>query len=133
MFLFYVVIVEPLFVGVGEYKERVATARQDLSFMLANEAAVSAAATGGTPRANQPLSTLIDQVLRANQLTPERTAAAPDDGLRVRMNDMPFDRVVAALGTLQNPHGVTVASATFDVGEETGTVDVNVELRRGAP
>jgi len=59
------------------------------------------------------------------------TVAVPvENGIRVRLEQAEFDKLVVCLGGLQQSHGVTIESANIDRTAKPGFVNASLVLTR---
>ena len=88
---------------------------------------VRAAATG------ESLVVLIDSSARESGLGKSLSSSQPtaDKGLRIRLEHVPFDALVAWLARLSQQHGVRVESAEIEAAGETGLVNAGLVLKAG--
>jgi type II secretory pathway component PulM len=86
----------------------------------------AAASSGG-----QSLVVLVDAVARQTGIARSVAGSQPgDDGtLSVRLEQVPFDSLIAWAGELVQHHGVRVVSANMDGGTAVGTVSATFVLR----
>ena len=56
---------------------------------------------------------------------------ANDKGLRIRLDNVPFDALVAWLARLSQSHGVRVESAEIEAAGEVGLVNAGLLLKAG--
>ncbi len=129
VFLFYMLLLEPLLTGAAEYREKVATAEQDLAWMQRVAPTLQRAGPREPAGQPQPITAQVDRTLRRFALRPANMQAVGDDGLRVRLDDASFDAIVGALGNLNAQLGVSVESASVRPGELTGTANATLTLR----
>lgn len=126
----YGLLIEPLFSGAREYRERVATAERDLAWMRANIGRLPAGGAAAVTPSDQSLTVIVDSTTSRHRLVTASTRQVPPDGLRVKLDDAPFDNLVAWLGELHARHGVRLESATITQAGAKGTANANVTLRR---
>ncbi|MFQ5634327.1 MAG: type II secretion system protein GspM [Gammaproteobacteria bacterium] len=83
---------------------------------------------GGT----QSLVLIVDQTTRSGGLAPYLKRNQPDgaDSIRLRLENAPFDSVIAWLNGLRIQHGVSVTTANIDMASATGRVNCNLTLVR---
>jgi general secretion pathway protein M len=112
----------------GTAERRVLAKRADLAWMQAVAPRLQAMPAVDP---NESLPLLVDRTTRGTGLagTVASTNPAGAGGLRVRLEEAPFDAVVIWLGRLQQERGVIVQLATFDKGASEGLVNATVELR----
>ena len=76
---------------------------------------------------------LIDSSARESGLGKSLTSSQPtgEKGLRIRLEKVPFDAMVAWLARLSQQHGVRVESAEIETAGETGVVNAGLVLKAG--
>jgi general secretion pathway protein M len=131
LFLFFGGLVLPLYAAAGKADERVTRKTEDLAWMRSVAAEIRAA---GPVRAatGESLVVVVDQTARSAGLGAALRGSQPNgtDGIRVRMEDAPFDSFVGWLAQLQQQHGLTVESASIDRSATAGAVNVSVNFKR---
>lgn len=131
LLLFFGVLVIPLYAGAGKADERVTRKQQDLEWMRSVAAEIRAA---GPVRAatGESLVVVVDQTARSAGLGAAFRGSQPNgaDGIRVRMEDAPFDAFVGWLAQVQQQHGLIVESASIDRAATSGAVNVSINLKR---
>ena len=90
------------------------------------------ATTPGT--SNQSLVVIVDRSTRSNGLAPYLKRNQPDgaDSIRIRFESAPFDEVITWLGVMNTQHGLVTTNANIDKAGQTGRVNCNLTLSRGA-
>ena len=81
---------------------------------------------------NESLVVLIDRAARECGLGSALTGQTPsgDNGIRVRLEQAEFDKLVVCLGSLQQAHSVTIESANIDRTGKPGFVNASLVLTR---
>ena len=76
---------------------------------------------------------LIDSSARESGLGKSLSSSqpTPDKGLRIRLDHVPFDALVAWLARLSQSHGVSVESAEIESAGEVGFVNAGLVLKAG--
>lgn len=132
--LFWSIVLAPLSSGVDRMSTRIDGKRASLSWMQMASAEIRSAGDVSTAAGNpdQSLVVVIDRTARQSGIGETLTRNQPvgEDGIRVRLEDAPFDVVTQWLGTLQSSHGLALESATFERGPANGTVTVSLTLRQ---
>jgi general secretion pathway protein M len=127
-------IVIPLNRNIVIARERVARKQGDLQFIqsVAPQLASAGPASGGASSA-ESLVVLIDSSARESGLGKSLSSSQPtgDKGLRVRLDRVGFDAMVAWLARLSQQHGVRVESAEIESAGETGLVNAGLVLKAG--
>lgn len=87
---------------------------------------------GATPAAGsgESIVVLVDRSTRERGLGGYLKRNQPEgpDGVRLRMENVPFDDFLGWLADLQDRHGLAAASASFDPTGEPGRVNANLGL-----
>jgi len=127
-------IIMPLNRNIAQARERVSRKQGDLQFIqsVAPQLASAGPASGGAATA-ESLVVLIDSSARESGLGKALTSSQPtgDKGLRVRLDRVGFDAMVAWLARLSQQHGVRVESAEIESAGETGLVNAGLVLKAG--
>ena len=127
-------IVVPLNRNIAVARERVTRKQGDLQFI---QSVATQLASAGPASANatsaESLVVLIDSSARESGLGKSLTNSQPtgDKGLRVRLDRVGFDEMVAWLARLSQQHGVRVESAEIESAGETGLVNAGLVLKAG--
>ena len=82
------------------------------------------------PPLRESLVVLIDRTARESSLAKSLVGSQPsgDGGLNVRLDQVPFDGLVAWLAQLRDRYGIRVDSATIDAANTPGTVNATLVL-----
>jgi type II secretory pathway component PulM len=125
-------IILPLNRNITEARQRVATKQADLAFIQNALPELNASATTSGARATEEtLVGLVDSSARESGLGKSLASSqpTPDRGLRVRLDRVPFDGMVAWLARLSQSHGVRVESAEIEAAGEPGLVNAGLVLK----
>jgi general secretion pathway protein M len=114
-------------------RARVAAKQGDLTFIQAAMPELAAAGPGGDAATGESLVVLIDGSARESGLGKSLSSSqpTPDKGLRIRLDKVPFDALVAWLARLAQSHGVHVESAEIESAGEAGLVNAGLVLKAG--
>ena len=127
-------IVIPLNRNIAIARERVTRKQGDLQFIqsVAPQLAAAGPASAGAAT-SESLVVLIDSSARESGLGKSLSNSQPtgDKGLRVRLDRVGFDAMVAWLARLSQQHGVRVESAEIESAGETGLVNAGLVLKGG--
>jgi general secretion pathway protein M len=127
-------IIIPLNRNVTIARERVTRKQGDLQFIqsVAPQLASAGPASAGVDSA-ESLVVLIDSSARESGLGKSLSSSQPpgDKGLRVRLDRVGFDAMVAWIARLSQQHGVRVESAEIESAGEAGLVNAGLVLKAG--
>ena len=127
-------IILPLHRNVAMARERVARKQGDLQFLQSVAQQLASAAPGaGNAASGESLVVLIDSSAREGGLGKSLSSSQPtgDKGLRIRLDRVSFDALVAWLARLSPQHGVRVESAEIESAGEAGLVNAGLVLKGG--
>jgi general secretion pathway protein M len=132
--LLYLVLVLPFQTANHRYSQRLDKKQTDLAWMrqVAPQVAVAARA-GGANASGESLVVLVDRTAREAGLGSSLRDQSPDrtTALRLRLEAVSFDAMLAWLASLQTQYGVTIEAATIDAGLP-GLVNASLTLNRPA-
>jgi type II secretory pathway component PulM len=124
----------PLNSNIAKARGRVTTKQGDLAFIQAALPELAAAGpSAGAAATGDSLVVLIDGSARESGLGKSLASSqpTPDKGLRIRLEKVSFDALVAWLARLSQSHGVRVESAEIESAGETGIVNAGLVLKAG--
>jgi general secretion pathway protein M len=127
-------IVLPLNRNIAQARQRITTKQADLAFIQDATPQLAAAGPGGGAAATgESLVVLIDSSARESGIGKSLSSsqATPDKGLRIRLDNVPFDALVAWLARLSQSHGVRVETAEIEAAGEPGLVNAGLLLKAG--
>jgi general secretion pathway protein M len=127
-------IVIPLNRNIVIARERVARKQGDLQFIQAAAPQLaSAGPVSGAAATAESLVVLVDSSARESGLGKSLSNSQPtgDKALRVRLDRVGFDALVAWLARLSQQHGVRVESAEIESAGEAGLVNAGLVLKAG--
>ena len=134
VFTIYILIFAPFLKAVSDRAHRVERKQQDLVWMrsVAGELQAAQGMQNAAP-SNESLVVVIDRTAHEAGLGNAVTGQTPDGerGIRVRLENAPFDSVVLWLGNLQQRQGIMVDAATIDRAAKPGLVNASLVLTRG--
>lgn len=137
IFLFWGLLLSPLYGASAATANRVEAKRNTLSF-LRGAAAELAGATqmpvAGPDLSGQSLVVIVDRSARQAGLGTALTRNQPvgDDGIRVRLENASFDAITRWLAAIDASSGLGIESASFDRTPEEGRVNASLVLRQGS-
>jgi len=135
LFAIYFLALAPFYAAVNSRAQRVETKKGDLAWIRAvggEILALSASAPPAAQQTNESLVVLIDRSARECGLGSSLTGQTPNgaNGIRVRLEQAEFDKLVVCLGSLQQAHSVTIESANIDRTAKPGFVNASLVLTR---
>jgi len=137
VFLFWGLLLSPLYGASAATANRVETKRSTLSF-LRGAAAELAGATqvpaAGPDLSGQSLVVIVDRSARQAGLGTALARNQPvgEDGIRVRLENASFDAITRWLAAIDASSGLGIESASFDRTPEEGRVNASLVLRQGS-
>ena len=132
--LILLAIILPLNRNIAQARQRITTKQGDLAFIQEATPQLAAAGPGdGAAATGDSLVVLIDTSARESGIGKSLSSsqATADKGLRIRLDNVPFDALVAWLARLSQSHGVRVESAEIEAAGETGLVNAGLLLKAG--
>ena len=132
--LLVLAVVLPLGRNIAQAHQRIDRKQADLAFIQNAVPQLAAAGPGmGTAATGESLVVLIDSSARESGIGKSLSSSqpTPDKGLRVRLDHVPIDALVAWLARLSQSHGVSVESAEIESAGEAGFVNAGLVLKAG--
>jgi general secretion pathway protein M len=131
--LLVLAVVVPLQRSVSAGAQRIERKRDDLAWLRSmgpQLAGALPARTTATAPLHESLVVLVDRTARDAGIGKALVGSQPsgDNGLNVRLEEAPFDAMVAWLSQLGERYGVRADSATIDAAKSAGTVDATLVL-----
>jgi len=127
-------IILPLNRNIAQARQRITTKQGDLAFIQEATPQLAAAGPGtGEAATGESLVVLIDTSARESGIGKSLSSsqATADKGLRIRLENVPFDALVAWLARLTQSHGVRVETAEIEAAGEPGLVNAGLLLKAG--
>jgi general secretion pathway protein M len=130
LLLLILAILLPLQRHVGAGEQRLERKRDDLVWLHSMAPQLAGLRTSGAPPLRESLVVVVDRTARQSGLDHALVGSQPsgDGGLNVRLEQTPFDGLVAWLAQLRESYGVRVDSAVVDAGTSAGTVNASLVL-----
>lgn len=134
--LFYLLAWEPLFEAREELEQAVAAQRKTLQWMqeAAGEVRMlrQQAGPGALQGRNRSLLSVLDQTATQAGVRDHIDRMEPEggNGVKLWLDDAPFDPLVRWLERLERHYGVHVTRATIAATDQTGLVDARLTLER---
>ncbi|MBT8120537.1 MAG: type II secretion system protein M [Gammaproteobacteria bacterium] len=134
--LFYLVIWEPIHVGLQTERQKQQSQQEILIWMqqAANEVrTLRASGSRSTIRdRNKPITLVIEQAIKnaGLQSSLNKIESSGNDGARVTLNEASFNQVLVWLNTLSTYNGIQVVSANIERGKEPGRANARLSFER---
>lgn len=131
--LVYALLLEPLSSAHDAAEQRVGKNRallSDLEQVASRHGPISGGAAPGAQAGDQSLVVLVDRSTREKDMGTYLKRNQPDgtNGVRLRLENVPFDLLVEWLAETEARYGLTATSASFDPSGEPGRVHSNLVL-----
>lgn len=131
--LLYLVLILPFQTATHRAAQRLDKKQTDLAWMRAVAPRVASAAGASGSDSGESLVVLVDRTAREAGLGNSLRDQSPDQNksLRLRLEGVQFDAMIAWLASLQSQHGVRIDAAAID-GTGPGLVNASLTLSRPA-
>lgn len=134
----YGAVWDPLQQSLAAERKRLEKHRTDLEWVQQAAGEIERLRAGESARpqiasAGQSPLIVVDRTAKAQQLGAALRRVEPDgrDGVKVSLEDAPFDQLMRWLALLEVEHGISVVSFTLSRRDRPGTVQARIDLRRG--
>ncbi len=134
--LFYLVVWEPVHIGLQAEQQKQQSQKEILLWMQQAAAEVRVLRSSGgrsTVRdKNKPATLVIEQTISNAGLKPSvsKIESSGKNGARVVLNDAPFNQVLVWLNTLATHNGIQVVSANIERANKPGRANARLTLER---
>lgn len=134
--LFYLIIWEPLHLGLDTEQQKNHSQQGILSWMqqAANEVkTLRASGSSSTIREkNKPTTLVIEQTIKNAGLKPsvKKIESSGNNGARVTLKDASFSQILVWLNTLATHNGIQVVSANIERTERSGRTNARLTFER---
>lgn len=130
--LIFTLGIRPLYQARDAAAERITEQRQLLGDIeqVARRFGPQSGASVATPANGESVIVLVDRSTRERGLSSylKRNQPEGSDGVRLRLENAPFDELLLWLSELQSGQGLAAVSASFDPSGEPGRVNANLVL-----
>ena len=122
----------PLHAAVSNAMERTETRRQDLEWMRIHAQEIREGAVQLRRDTGEAPVVLVDRVGHESGLASSLRGSAPAgvSGVRVQLEEAPFDTLIQWLATLEQRYGLAIESITIDRTAQAGVVNASVTLNQ---
>jgi general secretion pathway protein M len=120
-------ILLPLESAVSTAAKTAETRREDLAWMRVNAPEIRAGSASLAPDTGEAPVVLVDRIGRESGLGPAMRGTQPSGtGVRVQLEEAPFDTLITWLATLEERHGFAIDSISVDRAARPGLVNANI-------
>jgi len=134
--LFYLIVWEPMHVGLETEKQKQQTQKEILLWMQQTAGEVKALRASGNRSTvrdrNKAITLVIEQSINNAGLKPsvKKIESSGNNGARVTLNDASFNQILVWLNTLATHNGTQVVSANIERGDKPGRVNARLSFER---
>jgi len=133
--LFYLIIWEPVHVGLSTERQKQQSQKEVLFWMQNAAAEVKGLRSSGgvTIRdKNKPATLVIEQTITNAGLKSsiKKIESSGKNGARVTLNEAPFNQIMVWLNTLAKHNGIQVVSANVERADKPGRANARLTLER---
>ena len=134
--LFYLIIWEPVHIGLQQERQKQQSQNEILMWMQQAAAEVKTLrATGGRSTIrdkNKPTTLVIEQTINNAGLkaSVKKIESSGSNGARVTLDEAPFNQILVWLNTLATHNGIQVISANIERGTKPGRANARLSFER---
>lgn len=134
--LFYLIVWEPIHVGLESERQKQQAQKEVLLWMQQAAGEVRALRASGNRSTvrdrNKPITLVIEQSINNAGLKPsvKKIESSGNNGARVTLNDASFNQILVWLNTLATHNGTRVISANIERGDKPGRVNARLSFER---
>ena len=134
--LFYLIVWEPIHVGLQEEKLKQQSQQEILLWMQDAAAEVkilrASGSRGSIRDGNKPITLVIEQAIKNAGLksSVNKIESSGNNGARVTLNEASFNQVLVWLNTLATHNGIQVVSANIERASKAGRANVRLTFER---
>ena len=134
--LFYLIIWEPVHVGLQQEKQKQQSQNEILLWMQQASTEVNTLrASGGRSNIrdkNKPTTLVIEQTINNAGLkaSVSKIESSGNNGARVTLNEAPFNQILVWLNTLASHNAIHVVSASIERGTKPGRANARLSFER---
>lgn len=134
--LFYLIVWEPIHVGLESERQKQQAQKEILLWMQQAAGEVRALRASGNRSTvrdrNKPITLVIEQSINNAGLKPsvKKIESSGNNGARVTLNDASFNQILVWLNTLATHNGTRVISANIERGDKPGRVNARLSFER---
>lgn len=134
--LFYLVVWEPVHIGLQAEQQKQQSQKEILLWMQQAATEVRVLRSSGNRSTvrdkDKPATLVIEQTINNAGLKPSvsKIESSGKNGARVVLNDAPFNQVLVWLNTLATHNGIQVVSANIERADKPGQANARLTLER---
>ncbi len=134
--LFYLIIWEPVHVGLQEEQQKQQSQREVLYWMQQAATEVKTLRASGNRSTirdkNKPTTLVIEQAINNAGLksSVSKIESSGNNGARVTLNEASFNQILVWLNTLSTHNGIQVVSANIERGSKPGRANARLSFER---
>ena len=134
--LFYLMIWEPVHLGLQQEKQKQQSQKEILMWMQQAAAEVKTLRSSGNRSTvrdkNKPTTLVIEQAINNAGLKPtvKKIESSGTNGARVTLDEASFNQILVWLNTLATHNGIQVVSANIERGEKPGRANARLSFER---
>ena len=129
--MLYWFLLEPLFGGANDYRERVAAAESDLDWMKKIQPRLPRDGQAASPVAGkESLVSIVDTTTQQLGLKARSVQRSGADKVRAQFDQSPFENMVRWFGVLHEKHNVVVDTINITRDDTTGVVSGSVTIQK---
>ena len=134
--LFYLIVWEPIHVGLEAEQQKQQSQKEILLWMQQAAVEVGVLRSSGNRSTvrdkNKPATLVIEQTINNAGLKPSvsKIESSGKNGARVVLNDAPFNQILVWLNTLATHNGIQVVSANIERANKPGRANARLTLER---
>ncbi len=134
--LFYLIVWEPIHVGLESEQQKQQSQNEILLWMQQAAVEVRVLRSSGNRSTvrdkNKPATLVIEQTINNAGLKPSvsKIESSGKNGARVVLNDAPFNQILVWLNTLATHNGIQVVSANIERASKPGRANARLTLER---
>ena len=134
--LFYLIVWEPIHVGLEAEQQKQQSQKEILLWMQHAAVEVSALRSSGNRTTvrdkDKPATLVIEQAINNAGLKPSvsKIESSGKNGARVVLSDAPFNQILVWLNTLATHNGIQVVSANIERASKPGRANARLTLER---
>lgn len=132
--LFYLIVWEPVHQGRDQQQQQLKSQQEVYAWM--QSAAQEAAALKGSGirkvTSNQPITLILETSATASGLKQQisKIESSGKTGAQVKIDSASFDQLLVWLNTLEQQHGVTIATASIERNDQPGTISARLSFEK---